>query len=170
MVKNVGYNSGMISSWNNDFFSPQIVYSTIYYISYINRILPKGNNIFIRKYTRKETSTLCESRLCTLGNLGLIQRKDFTSVIVKYQTWWIWQPCSPAGSPTLFSLNPSSHLLSSPKPIDWAQKTDSTLLLLFWLMPKSHVAIQNMSQITKNNVENFLVSDFEIFFSILLFL
>lgn len=64
----------------------------------------------------------------------------------------------------------SSHLLSSPKPIDWAKKTDSTLLhLFFWLMPKSHVAIQNMSQIIKHDVENFLVSDFGIFFRILTF-
>lgn len=76
----MGYNSGMLSSWNKIMvlFS-LIVYSTIYYVSYINRILPKGNNIFIRKYTRKETSTLCESRFCTLGNIGLIKEGFYLS-------------------------------------------------------------------------------------------
>lgn len=34
---------------------------------------------------------------------------------------------------------------------------------------ESHVAIQNMSHIIKHDVENFLVSNFEIFFSILMF-
>lgn len=53
-------------------------YSTIYYISCTHSISSKGNNVFIREYT-KRTPALCESRFHALGKLGLIKGGFFFS-------------------------------------------------------------------------------------------